>query len=367
MQKLKRLSSTLIFFLLFGNALIAKDSFVPGHLFTVNKDTIKGWIKIQDDADYASGCIFRVASNGPSQKFWLKDLTGFQLDNEKRCFKKRTVEHNYYPREVFLETVVEGKLSLYYWKDYGVGEVMYLSRQGDSLLVPLPYTRIKGNYGEWYMPMNNPVVSTVHQDTLFKYTDDRLDLQPEIVAIKKPTLANLTRLIMKYNGISDSAVVISRTKPLTKQGRFFIMPGFTNSDYRLLSRTSWDFYGGATFSFRFTGKFDMVTLNAGCYKRIVDGESFLSGAYSQYKIPLYLEYRFMGKFFRPFFSFGVDGFKNDYSTKYLFGPAVGFSIKLMDKLDFILRLSSDMEVIDYDYQHLLVNYNALTTGIQFQL
>lgn len=367
MQKHKQIASTLLVLFLFTGIAFATDRFVPGRLFTVRNDTVKGWIQIQDNAEYASGCIFRVSEKGKSQKFWLKDLIGFQLDNENRTFNKRTVIHQLYPKEVFLETLIKGKLDLYYWKDYGVGDVLYLSRRGDSILAPLPFSQFKGYYGEWYVPINKQVLSTEHQDTLLKYMDDRLDMQSEIVAIKKPTVANLTRLIMKYDGVSDSAVVIKRTKPLTKLGTFFITPGLTNSDYLLLSRTSWDFYGGATFSFRFSGKYDMVTINAGCYKRIVEGVSFLSETHALYKIPLYVEYRFMGKNFRPFFTFGVDGFKNEKFSRYLFGPGVGFSIKLTDKMDFILKYSSDMEVIDYNYQHLLVNYNALTTGIQFQL
>lgn len=361
-----RQSLAIVAFLLLSSTLCAEGPFVPGHIFTVQKDTISGWIKYQDNADLALGCIFRKSLKGHSQKYGLKELTGFRFDNEKRDFSKRTVEHLRYPKEVFLETVITGKLELYFWKDYGIGDVMYMSKQGDSLLIPFPFSQFDGNPGEWYMRIEKVVLTTEHQDTLRKYMEDRPDLYKDIKMIKKPKLDNLTRLIMKYDNIVDTAEILKKTTPLTRPATFFITPGITNSDYDLLSQTSWDFYGGATLSVRLSGKYDQFTLNAGCYKRMVKGIPIYRDVNSHYKIPIYLEYRFMGKWFRPFLGFGADGFINDYSTRFLFSPAVGFSIKILDRIAFSIRYANDMELYDIEWNRLLVTYDSMTAGIQFK-
>lgn len=349
------------------NPLMAEESFLNGRIFTIGGDTLVGWIKIQDNAAYASGCIFRSTAKGQSQKLWLKDLTGFELDNGKRCFNKRTVMHLFYPREVFLETLIKGKLDFYYWKDYGVGDVMYLSRQGDSLLVPLPFRRFKGNYGEWYVPMQNEVLSTEHQDSLYKYMEDKPELLEDIIAIKIPTVANVSRLIMKYNGITDTMAVLGKTKPMVKLGRCFVTPGVTISGYKPLHFDSWDYYLGATFSYRIVGNNDLFTANAGCYKRLKERGGPLSPTSYQYKVPMYLEYRFMAKWFRPFFCFGVDLFKNERKSRFLLAPAVGFSLKLADKVDFNLRYISDMDITIFDFRHEIISYDGLVAGVQLQL
>ncbi len=352
--------------LLLSSTLCAEGSFVKGHLFTVQKDTISGWIKYQDNAELALGCVFRKSLKGPSQKYGLKELTGFRFDIEKRDFNKRTVEHLRYPKEVFLETIISGKLELYYWKDYLIGDVMYMTKQGDSLLIPFPFSQFDGNPGEWYMRLEKVVLTTEHQDTLCKYMEDRPDLFKDIKLIKKPKLDNLTRLIMKYDNIVDTAEILDKTSPLSRPASFFITPGITNSDYNLHSRTSWDLYGGATISIRLSGKDDQFTINAGFYKLLVNGIPIYRDLNSHYKIPIYLEYRFMGKWFRPFIGVGTDGFVSEYSTRYLFSPAVGFSIKIIDRIAFSLRYANDMELYYFDWNRVMVSYDSMTAGLQFK-
>jgi len=366
MQTRLRNSLTTLVLLFLSISVFAQGQFVPGHIYTVTKDTIAGLIKLQDNADLANGCTFKKSQKGHSQKYNLAQLTGFQFDNEKRNFNKRTVEHLRYTQEVFLETVITGKLELYYWKDYRVGDVMYMSKQGDSLLIPFPFSQFDGNPGEYYMRIEKVVLTTEHQDTLRKYMEDRPDLYKDIKMIQRPKLDNLTRLIMKYDNIVDTTEIQNKTNSLSRPALFFITPGITNSDYNLLSRTSWDFYAGATFSLRLSGKYDQFTLNVGCYKRMVKGIPIYRDINSHYKIPIYLEYSFKGKWFRPFLGFGVDGFINDYSTRFLFAPAVGCSIKIIDRMAFSLRYASDLEIFENEGNRLMATYDSMTAGVQFK-
>jgi len=352
-------------FLFFSIHLMAQSKFVPGHIYTVKKDTIAGWICLKGNADLATGCVFRLSQKGKSQKYGFKELTGFKFDNENRIFNKRTVEHIRLNRDVFLETIVSGKIGLYYWLDLKTGEVLYLSKKGDSTLIMLPFEQSERSFDDGYTRHRRMVLSTMHQDTLRKYMQDRPDLFKEIETIRMPKLSNLTKLFLKYNRIAEEAVV--KNPNLIRQPvSFYLMPSITTSDFKLLNATTWDYFGGATLGVGFHGKKDLLIFNVGVLKRIIKGNPVYRDFHEMYKIPVNLEYRFTNYWFQPFLTVGVDGFLDRTGIQYLFAPAAGFNIKIIDRVALSCRYGIDMRTLDNRIVYLLESYHYVTAGIQIR-
>jgi hypothetical protein len=352
----------LIAALLLSSSLLAIGEFVPGHLYTIQNDTLVGWIKVQSDADLALGCLFCQTPKGPSQNFGLKELIGFQLDNEKRHFIKRTVEHLRSKQEVFLETVVTGDLSLYYWQDRKAGEVLYLSEKDDSTLIPLPYNQYEGHVGDEYTRRRQIIMSTNHRDTLLKYMPDRPDLLEDIARIKKPKLTNLTPLLAKYNNVIPPVLSQKIIPTVKKTFAFYVTPGLTYADFQKISSTKYDMYGGGTVSFDFPGTYDELVVVAGLYGRLFNGNPVFRNYNYQYKIPIGLEYRFPGRLLRPFFFFGADGFINRHYNRFILAPGVGLYVKIINHLALSLKYNINVDIyLDADKLQ-LVNNNFKTLG-----
>jgi hypothetical protein len=75
----------------------------------------------------------------------------------------------------------------------------------------------------------------------------------------------------------------------------------------------------------------------------------------------------MNKYFRPFFSLGLDLYKSEVSTRSLLAPGFGLCIKMTDKVEFIGRYTCDMDKTYKDYQTQIVTYDAMTVGMLFHL
>lgn len=363
-----RTAITLAIILFFSISSPAQGNFVPGHIYKLDKDTIAGWICLQGNADLANGCIFRQTPKGKSYKYGLKDLSGFKFENENRVFNKRTIEYIRLNREVFLETIISGDLSLFYWLDLKTGEVLFLSKKSDSTLIPLPFEKSERSFDDGYTRRRRMVLSTMHQDTLYKYMKDRTDLLKDIENIRMPTLSNLTQLVLKYNHFSENAV--NKNPNLARHPiSVYITPDFSNFNFKLTSATIWDYFGGATFGMGFHGKKDILGFEVGVLKRIIRANSVYHDNLNMYRIPINLVYRFTNNWFQPFITIGVDGFYDREGIQYFFGPSAGFNIKMIDRFALSYRFGVDLR--KYNYQvyepfYAIVSYPYMTAGIQFR-
>jgi len=345
--------------------MIAQRKFVPGHIYTVNKDTLAGWISLQDDTDLAKKCVFRPTQKDKPRTYGFSELSGFRFDNENRTFKKRTVEHLQINREVFLETIVSGNLELLCWNDILTGVVLYLSKKGNSTLIDMPFEQSERLFDDGYTRRKRIVSSTMHQDTLRKYMQDRTDLFGDIERISKPTRSNLTTLVLKYNNY-DQASVEYAPKPVKKPISIYVTPSIVRSEFELQNATDLDFFGGATLGVGFHGEKDLVILSTGFYNRFLEGNPVYQNIHRTYLIPLNLEYRFTNYWFQPNLSFGVDAFINQHGLQFMFVPAAGVNIRIVDRLALTCKYAIDMRVFKQGVLEALESYAAISAGIQFR-
>lgn len=365
MQQLKRLILTTFVFYLISISLVAQGRYVPGHIITLTNDSVKGWIQLQDNVDLSKGCVFKSSLEGKAQKYNVKDLMGFQFDNEHRTFYKRTVVHRNQSRVVFLETVVSGKLELLNWVDIYSEDVIYLSKSGDTTLIPLPFQQMEVYQDDGYTRKRKMITTVMHMDTLRKYMADRPDLFTRVDKMTKPELKALTSLISEYDNI-PTLITEKEQKVLSKNPfSIHIMPGMSTSNYKLLGPLIFDCYVGGSVSLHMFGRYDQVLLTAGAYKRIVEGNPVYQENHFLVRVPISLDYCYRGKVFNPFIGVGFNGYLDNTGTNWIFSPTLGFKINFTKRCALVYRLMWDLDAMRWDHNTGIYKYIAHTGGLEF--
>ena len=103
-------------FCLASNYLANVDGYLPGYIITTERDTIDGFIILAEHNFNSSSCAFKKSLDAPSRTYTPTELAGYVITN-----KKQYLSHNISPQGgtlmVFLECIVDGKASLYFYKD----------------------------------------------------------------------------------------------------------------------------------------------------------------------------------------------------------------------------------------------------------
>lgn len=102
-------------FLLLPAFLWAQEArFRSGYIVTLDNDTIRGEIMLRTDEQNSRLCIFREGSQGAERRFSPTELRSYHFVNGKHYFSQLvTIEQE--PEQLFLECLVKGGLTLYYY------------------------------------------------------------------------------------------------------------------------------------------------------------------------------------------------------------------------------------------------------------
>lgn len=369
MQKHKRLSLTLLILFLFTGLSAAKERFILGRVFTVSNDTITGWIDPKNNEELSTGCNFKIALNTAPRFYGVEELKGFELLDDTRLFLKKTTMFRNKTREVFLEVVVAGKLELLSWEDAIAGNVMYLARKGENELIDLPFEQKEILFDNGYTRKKKIVTSTMHQDTLSKYMADRPDLLGTILSITKPGLSQLTPLLLAYNNQNLNKVAPNGRATPVKPFLVYIMPGVANSDYKPLGTQSFDRYAGGTLSFRLLGNREQLLLTAGIYKRLVEGNPVYREYRAMTRIPLNLDLCFRGKWVKPFFGIGANGFFDRLGSNWYLAPSAGLKLRIINNASLVYRYTNNLDLNELNFFNVWIRSpqytNAHALGLEF--
>jgi len=111
-----------------SNLLSAQDDFRPGYIISLSGDTTYGEIDSRGDIKLATYCIFRNGMNSESVVFKPEDISGYGITEGKVYISQSLPGKG--PR--FLEYLVNGKLSLYYYRE-GKGDHYLIKKEGDTI------------------------------------------------------------------------------------------------------------------------------------------------------------------------------------------------------------------------------------------
>ncbi len=344
----KQLKTYLCLFLLFITGLIhAQTDFRAGYVIDLKNDTLVGDIDYRGDVLMGQVCTFRAPINGLITRYAPEDIAGYRFKND-RFFVAREIKG----KKVFLEFLIKGKISIYYFRD-SEGDHYYIEKIAGKL-VELPYKEgikydnDKGyrhdydkNGNEYDKNKAYSFSSTTHIGILIYYMQDAPEFQSEIVKLKRPEHTNLIELAREYHNIvckNESCIVYQKKKaPLNLS--LEVVGGFLKYD------KPFGIEDKNYFSMGILAHLWLPRSNEKLYFRtgiIYSSVKLDNDKVSIYKIPLQIEYIYPKGRVVPKFAYGVNIYKPLFTTVGFMG---GMLIKVNERVNVGLNMDLDFNPI----------------------
>ncbi|MDR0295516.1 MAG: hypothetical protein LBH91_04910 [Prevotellaceae bacterium] len=107
--------SSYIFLLIVFGEVHGQDNYKKGYIITNDRDTLVGWIDFRTDARNMRICNFKTRETGKIVSYLPKEIYGYRFYQEGKFYVSKEVTVNDEQRTVFLEYLVQGIMSLYYY------------------------------------------------------------------------------------------------------------------------------------------------------------------------------------------------------------------------------------------------------------
>lgn len=156
--------------LLCCNFAFAQKDFRKGYIIQ-NADTIRGYVDYRGYNKSAQLTTFKPTLDGLEQRYTPESTAGYGFDNEKKVFESKLVtvvnSDSAGERKLFLNVLVKGKVSIYYYRDSFSKDHYYLEKdttftelQNNRLLVVDPKSEAKfERYDKKYIGVLNYALS----------------------------------------------------------------------------------------------------------------------------------------------------------------------------------------------------------------
>lgn len=198
-------------FILIISDLYAQSDFKPGYVILNNNDTIFGKIDSRGDMIMSKTCRFKSNNSDSIFNYNPGDIIEYRFVDGK-CYVSRIIESG---KPVFLEYLINGKLSIYYYRD-DEGEDYYLVEKIDLPLKVIPYKeeiRFKED-GTRVLYQ-----SKFHVGLLQAYTNDADEFKKESIEIIKPEHNNLIKYAKDYHNAvckDEKCIIYEKEVPFIK-------------------------------------------------------------------------------------------------------------------------------------------------------
>jgi hypothetical protein len=95
----------------------AQSNFRPGYIITNEKDTISGLIDFRTHKMNAQTCKFRASDTSEEKLYSPGDIYGYRFTDDGKYYVTKDIEIDRQQKKVFLEYLVQGMVSLYFYPD----------------------------------------------------------------------------------------------------------------------------------------------------------------------------------------------------------------------------------------------------------
>ena len=305
-------------FLLFSGLIQAQPDFRPGYIITRESDTLTGQIDYRD-ARMSKMCRFKPEGRDDETTYLPNDIPGFRFNDGKYYVSKEVKGE-----KVFLEFLIDAKVSVFYMKDIK-GNHYFLEKEGLGL-TEIPYED-KEQVIDEKMVFIEP---TKHIGVLNYYFHDAPELQTRIFRMGEPGHENLIKLAVDYNNLvsEDGNTVIYKKKIPVLSLAIEPFGG-------LVKYNSKHLIYGTGFAYGFDLHLWMPRSNENLYFKT--GIHYVGADSGQlFKMPLKLQYLYPSEHFRPRASIGVNVYfgedANFDAVGYLPELSIGFIYKIYKKI-----------------------------------
>lgn len=131
-------------FLLVGT-IYAQRNYRPGFIITLQQDTLYGQLDYRTDDINAERCVFMGENETEPQTYYPTDLFGYRFTDDGKYYVSKTIQlsKNEAPRIVFLEYLLQGMKSLYFYEDNTGLQVYFIEEEKGLIKVDAP--AVEGN------------------------------------------------------------------------------------------------------------------------------------------------------------------------------------------------------------------------------
>lgn len=307
--------------------LQAQTEFRSGYIIEKSLDTVYGELDYRGDELMAKVCTFR--KNGKIQTFQPGEITSFRFTNSKYYVSK-----NINGADVFLEHLIKGKLSIYYFLDLLTPR--YFAENADGVFKEIPFrTEVVTVDDRTYEK-----TSKDHFGLLKLYTDNLPEFNSQIERIDKPNHKSLIKLAKNYHEkvCTTEECLIYETKSNKSHlsfeavgGSIQYQPIFEALEYKQM------FIGGVLIHVSIPTMGDKWYVKTGVlghnttttYRGKLKTET-------TYKFPIQMEYIHPKGLIRPKFAYGLLIMNSLYTS-----ASTGVNIRLNNRL--FVSLNADFE------------------------
>ena len=210
-----KIEPLIICLLLFAPILNAQTDFRPGYVIDFSGDTLYGDIDYRGDMLMGSICRLQI-HEGEITEYSPYDIAGFRFIDSKFFVSKEISG-----KMVFLEYLINGKVSIFYLRD-DLGDHYYIDKDGLGITELLYEEGVKSVNLHKTVYENTETEeimfnTTKHIGYLKVYMQDYPEIFSKIESLQKPDQAPLIRLAEKYhNGVcpDEMCVVYEKKLPL---------------------------------------------------------------------------------------------------------------------------------------------------------
>jgi hypothetical protein len=358
MKKQCLLGCIVIFF--FTSWVNGQVNFRPGFIITNNQDTVYGQIDYRSDIRMSEVCTFRTKQKekiiySPDEIFGFKFESGrFFISNEV------------YGKLRFVEILVEGELSIYYYDDNTkpryffktdikgkLIELKYFERtvtinehgmSSDGKNYRVVDHKVSKGYGK---PGEYSIKSQEFKDILHDSLKVDGELSNFINKMEKPNHSDLIDLAKYYHKLISSNEESIVYADLNKKSFYELSIGWININYR-------DFWTNETYLiYSLKGNLPLanrkIFLGYGIQYAPVNFEYYSRKySYKLFRLPLSIRYQYPGNYFKPNVALGLNIYavKNSEKMEFIqdFVPSymIGVAIKVYKNIHLSISVEGDL-------------------------
>jgi hypothetical protein len=201
-RKLFMYFTLLIMFSIQTVRVSGQSDFRPGYIITNSFDTVHGIIDFRGEIKNSQICVFKSISKAPKEDYKPEDLYGYRFADGKFYISK-TVKTEDGEKKIFLEYLIKGIASMYYYRDETKDH--YLFQKADGNIEELTNDPvIKKINGKDYALNSNKYIAT-----LAVAFSDCMAIQPQVNSASL-NHASMIKLLKDYHNMvcKDGACII---------------------------------------------------------------------------------------------------------------------------------------------------------------